>query len=244
MNDSSTALPDPDVNWAHRLPPNDPALSDLLLPAWQDQRWYLQRDAQAVLELIDSTRPSQRGLRIELGSSDMQRRIAGGRQQPLAKACGLSKGGTPRIHDLTAGLCRDAWCLASLGAELTAWERHPVLFALMRDALAQARTPTSARIQARHRDGRGVAGLNADVVYLDPMFPSSGKRAAPGLEMQILQQLVGADEDAGELLDAAMHSGARRVVLKRPPRGARVTLGKPDLSFGGGRAVYDVYLRP
>lgn len=243
MPDSSTAPARCSPDYGHNLAPDDPALAQLSIPEAQPgQRWLLQRDSQHQLHIQDTQQPKQRPLRIELGSSEMQRRIAGGRQQPLARACGLHKGGDLRIHDLTAGLCRDAWCLAALGAQLTAWERHPLLFALMRDALAQANTPVAQRIDAVCADGRAAQQLDHTVVFLDPMFPTAGKRAAPGLEMQILQALVGPDADAEALFQAALASGASRVVLKRPPRGAKVRLGQPDISFGGGRAVYDVYL--
>ena len=50
-------------------------------------------------------------------------KFGGGRGQALPKACGLSKGQTPRIVDATAGLGRDSFLLASLGAEVTLIER-------------------------------------------------------------------------------------------------------------------------
>lgn len=244
MHKSSTANALPDADYGHELSADDPALVNLaMIPAGAEHRWLLQRDNSGQLQVLDQHKPRQRPLRIELGSSEMQRRIAGGRQQPLARACGLHKADNVVIHDLTAGLCRDAWCLAALGAHVTAWERHPLLFALIRDALAKANSPVVQRMDAAHRDGRTAAVLPNTVVYLDPMFPVTGKRAAPGLEMQILQALVGADEDATALWQTAMNSAASRVVLKRPPRGAKVQLGQPDASFGGGRAVYDVYLQ-
>ncbi len=50
------------------------------------------------------------------GKAAHRRRFGGGRGQLVAKACGLSKGVTPCIVDATAGLGRDAFVLASLGA--------------------------------------------------------------------------------------------------------------------------------
>ena len=238
MNDSSIA-----IAWGHLLETDDPALIDLRIPRANDEtRWLLQRADNAQLQVIDRQQRKQRPLCIELGSNEIQRRIAAGRQQPLAKACGLHKGGQPLIHDLTGGLCRDAWCLASLGARMNVWERHPILFCLIRDALAKANTPVVEHITVHYGEGQQGCSNHAEVLFLDPMFPQTGKRAAPALEMQILQDLVGPDADGEALLHAALSCGAPRVVLKRPPRGAKVRLGKPDMSFGGGRAVYDVYL--
>lgn len=228
----------------HVLAPDDPALAELSLPpAEASTRWVLRREA-GELVVGDAQNPRQRPLRIDFFSAEMRRRVSAGRQQPLAKACGLHKHPGAYIVDATAGLGRDAWCLASLGACMDWYERHPLIHALLRDALARATGETAARIRLRHDDGRSLEAATADAIFLDPMFPDSGRRAAPALEMQIMQSLVGPDADAQQLWQRAMDSGARRVVLKRPPRGAKVRLAKPDLSFGGGRVVYDVYLRP
>ena len=42
-----------------------------------------------------------------------------------------------------------------------------------------------------------------DVVYLDPMFPHREKSALVKKEMRVFQELVGADNDADDLLDFA-----------------------------------------
>ena len=227
----------------HQLAPDDPALAGLNLPpAQSNSRWILQRDHGQLL-LSDRQNPRQRPLCVEFASAQMRSRIASGRQQPLARACGLHKHPGAFIVDATAGLGRDGWCLASLGARMRWYERHPLMYALLRDALANNQSQTAARIDLQHDDGRQLDGADADAIFLDPMFPATGRRAAPALEMQIMQSVIGPDQDAQQLWQRAMDSGARRVVLKRPPRGAKVRVAKPDLSFGGGRVVYDVYLR-
>jgi 16S rRNA (guanine1516-N2)-methyltransferase len=50
-------------------------------------------------------------------------RFGGGRGQDLAKAMGLRAGKTPMIVDATAGLGRDSFLLASLGAQVILIER-------------------------------------------------------------------------------------------------------------------------
>ena len=64
-------------------------------------------------------------------------KFGGGRGQALPKACGLSKGQTPRIVDATAGLGRDSFLLASLGAEVTLIERSKHMHRLLEDGLAR-----------------------------------------------------------------------------------------------------------
>ena len=49
------------------------------------------------------------------------------------------RGFKPQVLDLTAGLGRDGFVLASLGASVSMLERHPIVFALLDDGLARAR---------------------------------------------------------------------------------------------------------
>ncbi len=44
----------------------------------------------------------------------------------------------------------------------------------------------------------------ADTIYLDPMYPHSGKSALNKLEMRIIRKLVGDDTDAALLLEIAL----------------------------------------
>ena len=79
-------------------------------------------------------------LRIDFveGSVAHRLRFGGGRGQPLAKAMGLTDGRTPTMVDATAGLGRDAFLLASLGAQVTLIERSEKMHALLADGLARA----------------------------------------------------------------------------------------------------------
>lgn len=74
------------------------------------------------------------------GSAKHRRLYGGGKGQDIAKAVGLNHSGfKPQVLDLTAGLGRDGFVLASLGASVLMLERHPVVFALLDDGLARAR---------------------------------------------------------------------------------------------------------
>ena len=80
-----------------------------------------------------------------------------------------------------------------------------------------------------------------DVVYLDPMYPLSGKSALPKKEMRILRRLVGDDLDAGALLEVARRVARDRVVVKRTPRAPPLTPAT-TMSYRGKLARYDVYV--
>jgi len=163
--------------------------------------------------------------------------------------------GPLRVLDATAGLGRDAFHLASLGCDVIAIERSPVLCAMLRDGVLRASSVIAVNdILSRGFElisGDAVEVLptllehrRPDVVYLDPMFPSEGRSSALAKkEMQIFHVLVGGDDDAERLWDVAMRSARRRVVVKRLRRSPPLA-ATPDFCQRGKIARYDVYLTP
>lgn len=81
-----------------------------------------------------------------------------------------------------------------------------------------------------------------DVVYLDPMFPTSSKTALAKIEMRIIRAIVGLDEDAPRLLEAALQTAGHRVVVKRPAKSETLGNKEPNFVVEGSRNRYDVYL--
>lgn len=169
----------------------------------------------------------------------------------LATALGLKKHPTPLVLDATAGLGRDSVLAATLGCEVIACERSPIVALLLRDALVRADggglRELAGRIEVRDADAREVfASLEEppDVVLVDPMFPERPGAAKPQKEMQLLQRLLGPDtpEDTATLLDAALQHATRRVVVKRPPHAPAVGDRKPSFTVEGKAARYDVYV--
>ncbi|MEM9417825.1 MAG: class I SAM-dependent methyltransferase [Planctomycetota bacterium] len=166
----------------------------------------------ADLPQLDTTSPAGRSLKT-----------------PLLKAVGINKrsgAARPRVLDATAGLGEDSWLLAAAGCSVTAVERHPIVHALLADALQRARLiepDITERITLTDcADAADVlqslAGSEQyEVVLIDPMFPGSPRRKTTERKpMRVLRWLVGEDADADRLLDWAMQAAARRVVIKRP----------------------------
>jgi 16S rRNA (guanine1516-N2)-methyltransferase len=152
-------------------------------------------------------------------------KFGGGRGQALSKACGLSKGQTPSIVDATAGLGRDSFFLASLGAEVTLIERSKHMFKLLEEGISRARghgypfSDIMGRMTLIYGDARDVLPLLApDVVLVDPMHPPRGKSALVKIEMRQLRDIVGGDPDALDLMKTALLVAKKRVVLKWPLR--------------------------
>ena len=90
------------------------------------------------LELRALHHPGYGAICADWGTAEVRRRIAGGRKQLLARAVGLNKQRDLRILDATAGLGRDGFTLAALGARVTMSERNKTIAALLHDAQRRA----------------------------------------------------------------------------------------------------------
>jgi 16S rRNA (guanine1516-N2)-methyltransferase len=169
----------------------------------------------------------------------------------LCRAVGLGRG-VRTVIDATAGFGRDSLALAAAGADVTMIERHPILAAMLRDALARATDSRGLRlVVADARDHleslRHDAAAAPDAIYLDPMYPERGKSALPRGAAQLLRALhdqkepndpLAADVD---LLRTARAIARRRVVVKRPPRAPALVEGQTIAVMRGSRARYDIY---
>lgn len=192
------------------------------------------------------------------GSAVNYRRAkGGGRSEMIARSVGIKGAKLPNVIDATAGLGVDAFVLASLGCRVTLLERVPAVSALLQDGLDRsacyAGTGDSQlaeilqRMQLVRMDAieyfRQLAARGApEVVYLDPMFPQRQKSAAVKKEMQLFHRLIGADVDADRLFEAALASGAGRVVVKRPRRAKPLADCAPSYCMEGKRNRYDIYM--
>jgi len=189
------------------------------------------------------------------GKNKHRQQYGGGKNQPLPKACGLDKHPDWTIFDATAGIGRDAYVLASLGANVTLCEQHPVLYALLVDALSRAVLNEEVknvvqRMQIIHGNSTDVlnsmsetASKCPDVIYLDPMYPDRKKSAKIKKDMQILQYLVGHDSQDDLLFETAYATALKRVVVKRPKTATPITPLKPSYNVSSENTRYDVYVR-
>ncbi len=186
------------------------------------------------------------------GAVAHRRLFGGGSGQMIARAVGIQPGVRPVVLDATAGLGRDAFVLAELGCPVTLVERQPLIAALLEDGLQRALADAEvATIIARMRLVRGNAidlmraweGEPPQVIYLDPMFPHRDKSALVKKEMRLFRPLVGADDDAPELLAAALALATHRVVVKRPRKAPAVAGSKPGHALEGKSSRYDIYVR-
>lgn len=201
---------------------------------------------------------SRDGLSLDL-SFTKDRRYRRSFQSPkkelISKACGWHLG-YRNILDLTAGLAMDSVFLAQVGCQVTSLERHPMLFLLLK----------AAQKKALGEDPNGVwQKLNfictesseylknnihletaPEVIYYDPMYPSTTKTALPGKEMQIFRRLLGENEADLEVLELAIMKTAKLVVVKRPIKALPLHTNSnisPTRSYLGKLVRFDVYSR-
>ena len=181
-----------------------------------------------------------------------RRLYGGGKNQMILKATGLNKH-KPSIMDLTAGLGRDSYVLATAGAQVTMFERQPVVAALLADGLRRLRAggdeqelAIAQRLFLHQGDSFDCVAALAeqaapDVIYLDPMFPERGKTAKVKKAMAFFHHLVGSDDDAAALLPLALATARYRVVVKRPRHAPPLADREPGLCFEGKSTRFDVY---
>lgn len=177
-------------------------------------------------------------------------RASEGRGQALAKAAGLVRGVTPDIVDATAGLGRDAFLLASLGANVTLIERSQKMHDLLAQGLARAAAEggryaeTVARMTLLHGDSSLLLPeLKPQVVLVDPMHPPRGNTALVKKEMRQIREIVGTDPDSENLMKVALTFAQNRVVLKWPLRAEPMAgIRKPSHQILGKSTRYDVFV--
>ncbi len=180
----------------------------------------------------------------DFSSEIWKKRKAEGKKQAIIRACKPAPG--QKIIDVTAGWGRDGAILASFGAEVLMLERQPVMAMLLEDALDRRDSESQKQLQLSLMQVDAKDYLKAlrpenypDVIYLDPMHPVRQKSALVKKEMQILQQMIGADEDALELLQIAQQRVKQKVVVKWPQKLA--PLLPPSTSVEGKTVRYDIY---
>ena len=163
-----------------------------------------------------------------------------------------SDAGILRAVDATAGMGEDSILLAAAGYEVTLIEQNPVIAALLKDALRRARKhPVLSPIVGRMTliEGNSIAllpslGFEPDLVYLDPMFPARQKSGLINKKLQLIQKLEHPCVEEEALLNAALATGAGKIIIKRPLKGAVLAGRTPHYSVEGKAIRYDCLVFP
>lgn len=220
----------------------------------EGEAYFLLQFAESGLQLLDLSAGAPGPVRVDFveGAVAHRRQFGGGSGQMIAKAVGIQPGVRPRVLDATAGLGRDAFLLASLGCDMTLVERQPIIAALLEDGLQRALANAdiaaiATRMHLVSNDAiacmRNWEGEVPQVIYLDPMFPHRDKSALVKKEMRLFRPLVGDDNDAPALFEAAFALASHRVVVKRPRKAPAISADVPSYCLEGKSSRFDIYAK-
>lgn len=183
----------------------------------------------------------------------LRRQKLGGPGDLFAKAL-RPKGAAPieTVLDLTCGTGRDTLHLYALGLQVTALERDPYLYLL---SYFEARSLEIDEITLIYAEASEYLSTcpSFDIIYFDPMYEEAGsakkRKAAPRKEMQLfyeyfshpLANLVAMEsgEELAHVVELARRKCARRVIVKRPIKGAAIIAA--PYSYAGKSTRYDGY---
>ncbi len=171
-------------------------------------------------------------------------------QEMVLKATKIKGVASPLVIDATAGLGRDGFLMAAAGWRVQMVERNPIIAALLKDGLLRAeKHPETESICRRITfiPGDALDYLSSlceppDAIYLDPMFPPRSKTAKVKKDLQLLQLLDHQTFDQNGLLWASLAAEPKKVVVKRPLKGAYLAGHKPSYSLGGKAVRFDIYI--
>jgi len=191
-------------------------------------------------------------LRVDFVSGAVAHRLrfGGGRGQALAKAMGLRAGKTPMIVDATAGLGRDAFLLASLGAQVVLIERSEEMHSLLVQGMKRAVQEGGefreiiGRMTLMKGDAKDLLPeLSGEAILIDPMHPPRNNSALVKRELRQVREIVGTDDDAVDLVRVALETARNRVVLKWPAKADPINgIRSCSHKILGKSTRYDVFM--
>jgi 16S rRNA (guanine1516-N2)-methyltransferase len=150
------------------------------------------------------------------------------------------------VIDTTGGLGKDGLMLTMMGCKVWMCEAHPLLSALILDALARAKADPKFNVFLEHsdkfqffpEDAKNILEKLVDlpkenrpeIVYLDPMFPMRKKSSLVKKEMQWLKAIHDEPNPTEQtnadnaylvtceeaLFELALKTATKRVIVKRP----------------------------
>lgn len=213
--------------------------------------YQLVRNESGVLELVKTNITSKKveqKIFVDFLSGEFQQRLKTlSKTQPLIKALSLEKGDL--VLDATAGLGKDALSICHFGVNVIAIEENPIVFALLEDGLRRALEHEKFNkkfsdkiklVQGSSLEYMKSIKKKPHTIYLDPMYPTIEKTAKPKKEMAFLRDILEETKNIEELLDQALITATKRVVLKRPIGSPE--LKKPSHSFESKMVRFDMYL--
>lgn len=208
-----------------------------------------ERKGDELTILVDKTGVSLTGygLTFQGDFEGMLHRLTNGRlQHEMLVSVTKTNEEHPKAIDATAGMGEDSILLAAAGYDVTLFEQNPVIAALLKDAMRRAKKhPVLGEIVARMHliEGNSIEHMpnmeGFDIIFLDPMFPARQKSGLINKKLQLIQKLEQPCFEEEALLEAAIKAHPKKIVIKRPLKGANLAGREPGYSVKGKAIRYD-----
>lgn len=177
---------------------------------------------------------------------------SGNKKELLIRALGIKPNEQHDVFDATAGLGKDSFIMASRGANVTMFEKNPLIFLLLEDGLVRANNDDktveiSKNMSLINTDFLEYTPANKPyAVYLDPMFPERRKSALVKKDMQVFHLILHDTPitDENLMLQKALDIADKKVVVKRPIKAPNLAGRYPNHVVSGKTCRYDVYVAP
>ncbi len=195
-------------------------------------------------------------IKSSLNWQSLTKRIvtAGRKSELILQACKLSP--DMIVIDGTAGFGQDGLILASTGANIIMIEQNPIVaMLLLFEYQMMNHNPNWQKLLSRitiyhanFLNADFMAALpKADMIYLDPMFPSDSYSSKVGKTMQVLHDLASPPSDDDEKLflqiaNAHLKDNGK-IIVKRPIGAPYFTHQNPTQSLGNEAVRFDRYVK-
>ena len=165
---------------------------------------------------------STKKFRIDFNSGSTRWRVTRADHEKLIKKA-LGKQDDPlNILDCTAGMLQDSLLFLSLGHKVTAIEQSKILFYLLNDAINRCNDKNifkEFKLINTNAASYAVEAKNFDVIYFDPMYPSTKKNALSSGQLEYIAKILeteSIDNDANKDFEALKLIPAKKMIVKRP----------------------------
>lgn len=166
------------------------------------------------------------------------------KSEPLARALGTKYLQDLLVLDATCGTGRDLCLMLSFGVQkLTAYERHPLVYCLLKYQWQQLQELLPKReLELKFGSVEALEDPSSTLIYFDPMYPEKKKKSSLSRkEMEYFKILVGEDGDAEDFLGHLFSLKPKRLVAKRPLKASAWKIKATD-SFSGKSTRYDLFV--
>ena len=167
-------------------------------------------------------------------------------EQLIKKALGKSEKPL-NILDCTAGLLQDSLLFLSLGHQVTAVEQSNILFHLLKDGINRVANKELFSKLSLLQGNACSFSLNAkdfDVIYFDPMYPSSKKTALGSGQLDYLSKILETESiqnNPQEDFKVLKLIPAKKMIVKRPIKAESFATGI-NYQVLGKTTRFDIYI--